>query len=84
LIFIDGSSLTALNEAFERWPDFADFHASPASCQRLLLSDSDGYGTYTITRNAGPVKNYVIIFHEFTKNICSTARRVLSRLGGIT
>jgi hypothetical protein len=79
LIFIDHSSLTALNEALVRRLDFADFDASPASCQRLLLSDSDGYGTYTITHNADHVKNYVIIFHEFSKKyVVRSSARVVS------
>jgi hypothetical protein len=67
LIFIDRSSLTALNEALVRRLDFADFDASPASCRRILPFDRVGYETYTITGYAGPVKNYVIIFHEFSK-----------------
>jgi hypothetical protein len=67
LIFIDRSSLTALNEAFVRWLGLAGFDALQASCRRPLPSDSHRYESYTIIGHAGPVKSYVIIFHEFLK-----------------
>jgi hypothetical protein len=83
LIFIDGSSLTALNGAFARWLCLADFDASSASCRRSLLSGSYGYETYTIGHNVGVVNTYVVIFNEFSKNICSATRHVASRSGGV-
>jgi hypothetical protein len=69
LIFIDDSSLTALNEVLRTPAYLADFDAFQASCRRWLLSGRHEYETCTITRSTGLVKKYVPIFHEFIKNV---------------
>jgi hypothetical protein len=67
LIFIDGSSLTALNEALRAPAYLADFDAYLASCRRLLRFGRDMYEYLTITPDAGFVKKYVLFLHEFAK-----------------
>ena len=42
-------------------------HPAPDRCLPMAM----GIKTYTIGRNIGLVKSYVIIFHEFSKNVCS-------------
>jgi hypothetical protein len=84
LIFIDRSSLTALNEILRTPACLAELDAFQASCRRSLLFGRHVYETFTITRSASLVKKYVLIFHEFAKNVPSPLRHTLARLGGVT